>query len=178
MSPDLRETSLPMRKQLIYQHACTHVNSRKVSPNSSRASLINKECKQPLCKATMFNPDAATQTNSTIHAPLHTLQNTTHSTYSNQLCSNWVADPSQTSQKHMDLSTIVKLLSNYLSQICTYIKLPKRCHLLCTLKLRVHNWNFWSCSNLVSNRKPVQQHPPIQAAGSASEGFLPRQNFR
>lgn len=51
-------------------------------------------------------------------------------------------------------------------------KTSQRCHLLCT-----HNWNFWSCSSLISNRMPVQQHPPIQAAGSASEGISAQTKF-
>ena len=61
--------------------------------------------------------------------------------------------------------TIVQLLSNYLSQICTYIKLPKGVTYCAHLNnLCVHNWDFWSCSNLVRKRMPVQQHPPIRSS--------------
>lgn len=166
-----------MRKQLFSQHVCTHVNSRKVSPISSRALLINWEWKQPLCKAKMFNPDASTQTNSITHAPPHILQNVTHSTYTSKLCSKWVADPSQTSQAHGLEHYCVIAAQQLLITNMHLQKASHRCHLLCTLSLCVHNWSFWSCSNLISNRMPVQQHTPIQAAGSASEGISAQAKF-
>lgn len=60
------------------------------------------------------------------------------------------------------MCAIVQLLSNYWSQIYTYIKLLKGVTCCTHLNNCVCNWDFWSCSKLVSNRMPVQQHLPIQ----------------
>lgn len=105
------------------------------------------------------------QTNASTHAPPYVLQNVTHGTCANQLGSEWLIP-----LRHpKSMWTIVQLLNNYLSQICTYTNLPKGVTYCAHFdNLCVHNREFWSCSNLCV-------HP--SGANKPSEGFLPRQDF-
>lgn len=141
------------RKQLFRHYISIQRSFRKVSLTSVQ-SLPDQQIH--LCNTKTFNPDASIQIHSRKHAPLYNPQNVTHSTYANQPRSNWLIP----FRHPKSMQTIVQLFSNYLSQICAYIKLPKGVTYCAHLNnLCVHNWDFWSSSNLVSNT--VQQHPLI-----------------